>query len=453
MVNFSLVNGPRIINSKSTRRLPCSYYIQMKRIPSKFIIMFSSKFNFFWLVRVLYLFWCAGCSNINISCAVTDKEALLKLKDGFVDGGGRLSTWKSEADCCEWNGVVCSNLTGHVIKLDLVHYGDSEELRGNIDSSLCDLQHLTYLYLDGNNFEGSKIPECIGSLGQLRELTISGASIGGTIPRGLQNLSNLQTLDLSDNPFKSGPFPDFSRFSNLVTLSLKNTSLHGSIPQSFGHLAHLSKLYLSYNNLTGSLPTFAGLASLEYLDLSNNRLNSVINETHLSTLSNLTVLGVSQNTIFFNFSSHWVPPFQLQDFIAASCNFGGHFPSWLKYQRELHALEISDASISDSIPQWLWLSSFNYLNLSHNKLYGELPKSILKFYHYVLDLSFNNLSSPIPDLPTSAMALVLSNSMFLGTLSFICATAQGSVYQLDISCNFLSGKLPDCGDNFLTWPF
>ncbi|KAK4268202.1 hypothetical protein QN277_024888 [Acacia crassicarpa] len=602
-----------------------------------------------------------------------------------------LSNWKIEVDCCQWSGVYCSNLTGHVTKLDLQFYIVS----GNIDSSLCDLQHLTYLNLNFNNFNGSKIPECIGSLGQLRELHILGSSIEGTILRGLQNLSNLRTLSLdnnnlivndlewishlsslrylslsninlsqaidwpsslskapalskiyledcalmshvnpasfvhtnssttlkflslsrnyldssilhwlsniskvlidldlsyntldyippnalninslefldlhsntlqlispkafsnmnslesldlldnslrhipsdaftnttsleylglannklesgmqksiqnlcrlktlsldknnfldqlsdwipklgcaqnsiedlslSGNPFACGPFPDFSRFSELESLDIRNTSLQGSIPQSFGHLPYLFQLYLSDNNLTGPLPVFAGLVSLNIVDLSNNRLNGnihpsafgqvpnlvalwlssnrlncVLNETHLSNLTKLTVLDVSQNLIVFNFSSNRVPSFQLGRFLASSCNFGPHFPRWLKYQRELQWLDISNASIFDSIPQWLWLNSFRYLNISHNKLYGELPKSVLTIEGYTWDLTFNNLSGPLPHFPPYARALLLSNNMFSGNISSICETFQDELSYLDFSSNFLSGKLPDC---------
>ncbi|KAI9072229.1 hypothetical protein K1719_045804 [Acacia pycnantha] len=613
---------------------------------------------------------------MQISCIETDKQALLKLKHSFItDASGKLSNWKIEVDCCQWSGVSCSNLTGHVIKLDLQDYDVNFDLQdyvvsGNIDSSLCDLQHLTYLNLNFNNFNGSKIPECIGSLGQLTELYIVECSIGGTIPRGLQNLSNLQTLSLdnnnlivndlewishlsslrylslsinnlsqaidwpsflskapalseihldqcalmshvnpasfvhtnssttlkvlslssnyldssilpwlsniskvltdldlsyntldyippnalninslevlnlesstlqlispkafsnmnsleslylsrnslghipsdaftnitslefldlsnnklessmqksiqnlcrlktlelynnnfldqlsdwipqlgcaqnsieelslSGNPFASGPFPDFSRFSKVVTLDISNTGLHGSIPQSFGHLPYLSELSLSDNYLTGPLPVFAGPVSLAHLDLSNNRLNCVINETHLSNLSKLTALDVSQNLIFFNFSSNWVPSFQLQIFLASSCNFGPHFPRWLKYQRELQMLDISNASILDSISEWLWLNSIQYLNISHNKLYGELPKSVLTNADYIWDLTFNNLSGPLPHFSPNATVVLLSNNMFSGNISSICETFQGQLYYLDISSNFLSGKLPDC---------
>ncbi|XP_028795701.1 receptor-like protein EIX1 [Neltuma alba] len=69
----------------------------------------------------------------------------------------------------------------------------------------------------------------------------------------------------------------------------------------------------------------------------------------------------------------------------------------------------------------------------------------MKIENGILDLSFNNLSGPLPYFPPNAtIALLLSNNMFSGTLSFICTTLQENLYYLDISSNFLSGKLPDC---------
>ncbi|KAI9117762.1 hypothetical protein K1719_011177 [Acacia pycnantha] len=135
-----------------------------------------------------------GNSDIK-SCVETDKQAILKLKVDFTDDFGILSSWKHEADCCEWKGISCNR---HVTKLH-VPYNGLGHLEGKIDSSLCDLQYLTHLNLAFNDFGGSKIPKCIGSLNQLRQLNLSYAGLSGTIPHELRNFSNLQTLDIGHN--------------------------------------------------------------------------------------------------------------------------------------------------------------------------------------------------------------------------------------------------------------
>ncbi|KAI9117864.1 hypothetical protein K1719_011279 [Acacia pycnantha] len=663
------------------------------------INMFSLTFNIYFLIGALCVFICAGNSNIK-SCVDTDKHALLKLKVDFNDDFGILSSWKHEADCCEWNGISCNRLTGHVTKLQ-VSYNDSVYLKGKIDSSLCNLQHLTQLNLAFNEFRGSKIPKCIGSLNQLRELNLSYAGLGGTIPHELRNLSNLQTLDigyndqlilhdlkwisqlpslryldlswvnlsqaldwhsslskmssllelsldgcalpqvnpksflhnnystslsslslsgndfdtsvlywlsnisktlveihlsenpfqhippgafsnmnslksldlsltslqhvssdaftnttsleslylsynhldnsvvkaisnlcrlhvllldsnnlsgplsdwtpqlhcaqlsieglvLSYNPFHSGPFPDFSKFSYLKSLVLNNASLNGPIPQSLGHLLHLSNLEIIHNNLSGPIPQSLGhllhlsqlyighnklsgpipqslgylphlsildishnnlsgpfpkihqLTSLEELYMSDNKLNGVVNEGHLSMLSNLRYLDVSNNFLSFNFSPKWVPPFQLQTFFARSCNFSIGFPMWLKHQGELMELDMSSGSISDSIPEWICLlSSLLDLNISHNKIHGELPRSLPESGVY-LDLSFNNLSGPMPQFSPQVLVLVLTNNRFSGSIYSLCATLQSQLLHLDMSNNLLTGKLPHCWRQFIS---
>ncbi|PQP94036.1 putative LRR receptor-like serine/threonine-protein kinase [Prunus yedoensis var. nudiflora] len=101
-------------------------------------------------------------------------QALLAFKLGLVDDDNRLLSWGREVqnkDCCQWDGVYCSNHTGHVVKLDI---GD-QSLQGTISPKLVELQDLEYLNLSFNNFSRSQIPNFIGSLKILRYLDLSSA--------------------------------------------------------------------------------------------------------------------------------------------------------------------------------------------------------------------------------------------------------------------------------------
>ncbi|KAI9073618.1 hypothetical protein K1719_044430 [Acacia pycnantha] len=99
-----------------------------------------------------------GNSNIK-SCFETDKQALLKLKVEFIDNFGILSSWKQEADCCEWNGISCNCLTGHVTKMQVSH-NDSVYLEGKLPHCWRQFISLEVLILANNNFSGNTIFNC-----------------------------------------------------------------------------------------------------------------------------------------------------------------------------------------------------------------------------------------------------------------------------------------------------
>ncbi|KAF7801458.1 receptor-like protein EIX2 [Senna tora] len=307
------------------------------------------------------------------------------------------------------------------------------------------VEHLDFGY---NKLESSIVKSISSNLCQLKELKLTFNHFSGQLSDWIPMLGCAQysivTLDLSQNPFNSGPFPNFSRFHSLEGLNLRNTSLHGSIPPSFRNLPHLIKLDLSHNNLSGVLPEFDGLSSLQSLDLSNNKLTEFSRNT-FGQVSSLVVLVLSSN------SSDWVPSFQLYQLYASSCIIGPDFPKWLKYQTNVESLDFSDGQISNAVPQWIWLSpSLTYLNLSGNKIHGELPKSLPKIklgpsaMPYTWDLSSNKFSGPISYFPPNALLLDFSNNQFSGSISSFCATPQSKLGYFDLSNNLLSGSLPDC---------
>ncbi|XP_028063704.1 receptor-like protein EIX1 [Camellia sinensis] len=246
----------------------------------------------------------------------------------------------------------------------------------------------------------------------------------------LQKLSgaekSLQFLDLVDYQL-CGPLPDFTKFSLLREFSLEYNQLNGSLPETFGQqLPSLVSLDLSGNQITGSLP-----------DLSIS----------LSNLSSLLHLDFSLNELIFYLNSDWVPKFQLQVIELSSCKLGPHFPKWLRTQNKFSILDISNVGISDIVPSWFWDVSpgLNFLNLSHNKIFGLLPDLSLKFHDNPgIDLSSNLFIL----VPPNATYLNLSKNKFLGSLSFLCSISGVELKYLDVSNNQLAGELPDCLGKF-----
>ncbi|GKV30617.1 hypothetical protein SLEP1_g39411 [Rubroshorea leprosula] len=441
----------------------------------------------------------------DIRCIESERQALLAFKHGLVDEYGCLSSWGNEEkkkDCCEWEGVRCSNTTGHVTVLNLG--GFTPLLRGNFSPSLFELQHLIYLDLNEINFNLSHIPNSIGSLNKIKHLDLFYCNLSGPLPSQLGNLRGLRYLNLGYNQFEGLIPENLGHMTFLENLELAFNQFEGGIPKSFGNLCNLVSLYLWLNNLDGMLPELIGnlsgclqlsleelllddnkikgpvsdmiknfsslrwlslsnnqlsgtlpkgiglLSNLERLYISSNSLNGTISESHFSTLSKLRDLSLSSNSLSINFSNDWIPPFQLDDIELQSCELGPKFPSWLKSQRKFSYLDISGGGISDSIPPWFWnLSSrANHVNLSSNHLYGVLPNlSTTKFadsFGLGIDMSKNKLEGLLPVFPVNVTSINLSENMFFGSISSLCTTTDGKLTLLDVSYNQLCGKLPDC---------
>ncbi|XP_060210879.1 receptor-like protein EIX2 [Lycium barbarum] len=146
------------------------------------------------LVAILDGFSCAQTSSIysGIHCIESEKNALIKFRQGFKNPSRSMLSWMLEENCCRWEGVECDNTTGHVITLDL----RKQLLQGESGIFLPDLPYLRHLDLSQNDFRGAQIPEFISTLKNLEYLNLSNSKFRGTIPEYLGNLSRLQFLDL-----------------------------------------------------------------------------------------------------------------------------------------------------------------------------------------------------------------------------------------------------------------
>ncbi|KAH7841071.1 hypothetical protein Vadar_025155 [Vaccinium darrowii] len=340
---------------------------------------------------------------------------------------------------------------------------------------------LVHLNLASNDFAGS-IPKSFNNLSRLHSLDLEGNSLTDQLDKFLDKLSgsekSLQILNLGANQLM-GTLPDFTRFPSLRELHLPYNQLTGPFPTSFQQvLPNLGALNLRRNRISGMFPdltmsqslTFLDLGGnslngtinksvgqlsrLEHLDVSSNSLEGVISEAHFSNLSSLYWLDFSFNSLVFNISSNWIPPFQLNVIRLASCKLGPGFPKWLRNQHNYFQLDISGANISDVVPNWFWdrpPNSLVYLNLSYNQMVGLVRDLSLKFFGYpTIDLSSNRFEGQIPRLPSKVTSLNLSKNLFSGSISSICTNGIFNFlfFYLDLSSNQLTGWIPDCWEPF-----
>ncbi|XP_045827204.1 receptor-like protein EIX1 [Trifolium pratense] len=286
----------------------------------------------------------------------------------------------------------------------------------------------------------------------LQNLNLSKNNLQGPIPNSIGSITTLATLDLSHNILIRSIPDSINLLLSLVALDLSYNMLIGSIPSTFGQVNgrnSLKVLRLSNNHLSGSLErNIYQLSKLIVLDLAQNSLDGHISDVHLSNFSNLKVFDLSFNHITLNMSKNWVPPFQLETVGLANCHLGPQFPKWIQTQKNLSHIDISNASVSDTVPNWFWDLSPNveYMNLSCNELKRCGQDFSQKFKLKTIDLSYNYFSGPLPRLPPNSRIVDLSNNLFYGTIWQVCEMlgVNNSLQTLDLSFNNLSGVIPNC---------
>ncbi|XVE56445.1 hypothetical protein DITRI_Ditri04bG0009900 [Diplodiscus trichospermus] len=335
-------------------------------------------------VLVITTSFCNAISDA--ACLESERQALLRFKQDLTDSSDRLVSWSNGGNCCYWAGVVCDNLTGHVIELhlgnpqnqdyDLVIPGKAFErsrLSGKVSLSLLDLKHLQYLDLSGNNF-GGQIPGFLGSLQSLRYLNLSTAGFEGLIPAQLGNLTNLQYLDLHDL------LSEFLYAENLQWLT------------DLSQLQFLDLSGISLSTASDWLQVINALPSLVVLHLSYCQLDPVPQQRNVN-FSSLGTLDLSNNKFSNNIFS-WI--FSLNSLISLDLShnsFQGHFPDGLRNMSSLRYLSLARNKFNSSVPNWLYgFNHLQYLDIGFNNLQGTISEDVGNLTSAIsLDFAYGNL--------------------------------------------------------------
>ncbi|XP_071686538.1 receptor protein kinase-like protein ZAR1 [Rutidosis leptorrhynchoides] len=208
-----------------------------------------------------------------------------------------------------------------------------------------------------NNWNYSDETPCSWNGIACKELKVISVSIPkkkllGFISPVLGSLPELRHVNLRNNKFMGSLSFELFNAEKLQSLVLYGNSLSGSIPNEISRLSYLQTLDLSSNFFNGSLPiSMIQCKRLRSLDLSQN-------------------------------------------------NFTGSLPNG--FGSNLGFLETLDLSFNwfmGSIPEDLGNLSFlqGTVDLSHNLFNGSIPPSLGNLPEKVyIDLTYNNLSGPIP---------------------------------------------------------
>ncbi|MED6173922.1 hypothetical protein PIB30_064250 [Stylosanthes scabra] len=397
------------------------------------------------MVVLLMLMLHAGV--VRSGCIERERQALLDFKAAMVDDYGMLSSWKGH-DCCNWNGVGCSNLTGHVITLHLQgeltenEYTTVERvLKGKIPSSLVELQHLRYLNLSSNYFQDYHIPEFFANLTRLRYLDLSSCHFGGRIPSQFGSLSHLTYLNLLENDLEGSIPYQLGNLSKLQYLDLWGNSLQGTIPSQLVNLSTLHQLYL-YSVNGGEGQWLSTLTSLTHLHLEfvlnlNHSYNWIHTISNISRLRELSLFGCSLSDHFLSTQRQKLPKFKFPDSLSILGLGANTFTSSLIFQWLSNVTSnLVDLDLSYSL--WDGGSTSNHFDITMQSLER-------------LDLSHNQIKGgdlePFANICTLSSLSVLHNSLaedlesILHNLSAGCVSH--SLQELDLSFNQITGSIPD----------
>ncbi|CAK9173920.1 unnamed protein product [Ilex paraguariensis] len=255
-----------------------------------------------------------------------------------------LASWDPSTDCCDWYALECDPTTNRVTALTIFQ----GNISGQIPAAVGDLPFLkTLIFRKLTNLTG-EIPSAIAKLKNLEMVRLSWTNLSGPVPSFFSQLKNLNYLDLSFNNLTGSIPPSLSKLTNLNALHLDRNKLTGKIPESFGKFSgSVPDLYLSHNQLTGSVPKSLGYLNFTEIDFSRNKLTGDIS-FFFGTNKTIQIVDFSRNMFGFDLSK-------------------------VKFPASLTSLDLNHNSIKGSLPAGLTGLDLQFLNVSYNRLCGQIP--------------------------------------------------------------------------------
>ncbi|XP_045794827.1 protein STRUBBELIG-RECEPTOR FAMILY 7-like isoform X2 [Trifolium pratense] len=225
-------------------------------------------------VRLLMLMLFFSCCIIAVT-ATTDPTDVTSVKAIFqsLNSPPQLG-WPANGDddddpCGQsWKGITCS--ANRVTQIQLSNLA----LTGTLAYGLQGLTSLTTLDMSNNNLVGT-IPYQLPP--NVQRLNFAYNNLTGTVPYSISNLTSLTDLNLNHNQLQQALNVNFQNLTTLSKLDLSSNSLTGDLPQTMSSLSGITTMYLQNNQFTGTVDILANLP-LNSLNVENNNFTGWIPE-------------------------------------------------------------------------------------------------------------------------------------------------------------------------------
>ncbi|KAG4923445.1 receptor protein kinase TMK1-like [Glycine soja] len=278
-----------------------------------------------------------------------DASAMLSLRDSLNPPE---SLGWSDPDPCKWKHVACSEEVKRIIRIQIGHLG----LQGTLPNAtvIQTLTQLERLELQFNNISGP-LPSLNG-LGSLQVLILSNNQFSSIPDDFFAGMSELQSVEIDDNPFKPWKIPDsIVNCSSLQNFSANSANIVGTLPDFFSSLPTLTHLHLAFNNLQGALPLSFSGSQIETLWLNGQKgVESNNLGGNVDVLQNMTSL--TQVWLHSNAFTGPLPDFSglvsLQDLNLRDNAFTGPVPGSLVGLKSLKAVNLTNNLFQGAVPEF-----------------------------------------------------------------------------------------------------
>ncbi|KAF8020790.1 hypothetical protein BT93_G1269 [Corymbia citriodora subsp. variegata] len=338
----------------------------------------------------------------------------------------------SNASNVDYFTILLNNFTGKVpsfskmralYRFNLWHnnLGSGQSADLNFLCSLTNSTKLESLAIGVNAF-GGPLPNCINNLSiTLSDLFLNCNHISGTLPSGIGNLINLETLEMSGNSISGNIPSEIGKLNKMSVMALGRNNFSGHIPESIGNLRMLIELYLEDNNLQGSIPSSLGnCQKLLLLDLARNNLSGNIPQ-EIVGLSSLSIyLNLSQNILTGSLPREVEKLKNLGELCLHGNRLSQQIPSSISSCTSIERLYLQDNFFEGPLPSTMSsMRGLQVLNVSNNQLSGQIPEYLASLNLTNLSLSYNNFEGALPTqgvFKSAISTLVIGNKNLCGGL-------------------------------------